>query len=82
VFPALMMLGGVLLLAHTHALSDVKDQVLVEWSHLPLGVLGIAGGAARWLQLRSPPGEARWAGWLWPACLVATGLVLLNYREA
>ncbi|HEV7800590.1 MAG TPA: hypothetical protein VGP15_05895, partial [Burkholderiales bacterium] len=82
VFPILMIAGGILLLAHTHAISDVKDQVLIEWSHLPLGVLGITGGAARWLQLRAAQPEARWAGWVWPVCLVLTGLMLLNYREA
>ena len=81
-FPALMVVGGILLLAHTHAINDVKDQVLIEWSHLPLGVLGITGGAARWLQLRAESSEGRWAGWVWPVCLVLTGLVLLNYREA
>ncbi len=82
VLPVLMMAGGILLLAHTHALSEVKDQVLTEWSHLPLGVLGVVGGAARWLELRASAAEARWAAWLWPVCLVLTGCVLLNYREA
>lgn len=82
VFPLLMMAGGVLLLTHTHAISDVKDQVLIEWSHLPLGVLGVTGGAARWLQLRAAAGAARGAGWVWPVCLILTGLLLLNYREA
>jgi putative copper resistance protein D len=82
VFPLVMIAGGVLLLAHSHAISDVKEQVLIEWSHLPLGVLGVLGGAARWMQLRGAGTEARWAGWIWPACLVLTGLVLLGYREA
>jgi putative copper resistance protein D len=82
VFPILMIAGGILLFAHTHAISDVKDQVLIEWSHLPLGVFAVTGGAARWLQLRAAHREARWAGWVWPVCLVLTGIMLLNYREA
>jgi putative copper resistance protein D len=77
-----MIAGGILLFAHTHAISDVKDQVLIEWSHLPLGVFAVTGGAARWLQLRAAYGEARWAGWVWPICLLLTGIMLLNYREA
>ena len=49
-----MVAGGVLLLAHTHAISNVKEALLVELSHLPLAVLAVVGGCARFTELRGP----------------------------
>ncbi|WP_431266804.1 CopD family protein [Dankookia sp. P2] len=82
VFPSAMVAGGVLLLAHTHAISNVKDALLVELSHLPLAVLAVVGGAARFTELRGPAEMARVARWVWPVCLVLIGLLLILYREA
>ncbi len=82
VFPLAMLAGGALLLAHTHAISNVKEALLVELSHLPLAVLAVAGGCARWTELRGPEPLARPARWIWPICLMLIGLLLLIYREA
>ena len=82
VFPLAMLAGGVLLLAHTHAISNIKDAQLIELSHLPLAVLAVIGGCARWTELRGPDELARLGRWLWPVCLVLIGLLLLLYREA
>jgi putative copper resistance protein D len=82
VFPLLTALGGTLLLTHSHALGNVKEEVLVDLTHLPIAVLGIGAGWARWLEVEAPDEEGRWAGWLWPACFVLIGLLLLGYREA
>jgi putative copper resistance protein D len=82
VFPASMVAGGVLLLAHTHAIANVKEALLVELSHLPLGVLAVAGGCARFAELRGPAEVSRLARWIWPACLVLIGVLLILYREA
>jgi copper resistance protein D len=82
VFPLLTAIGGTLLLAHSHALANVKEELLIEMTHLPIAVLGIAAGWARWLEVEGPAAEGRWAGWLWPACFVVIGLLLLGYREA
>jgi putative copper resistance protein D len=81
-FPVLITLGGTLLLTHSHALGNVKDELLTEWTHLPIAVLGIIAGWARWLEVEAPIAEGRWAAWIWPACFVAIGLLLLDYREA
>ena len=81
-FPLAMMLGGVLLLAHTHAIANVREALLVELSHLPLAVLSVAGGCARWTELRGPAALARPARWIWPVCLVLISLLLIFYREA
>jgi len=82
VFPLLTVVGATFLLAHSHAISNVKDQLLIELTHLPMAVLGIVAGWARWLQVKDPQGDGRWAGWVWPVCFVLIGLLLLDYREA
>jgi putative copper resistance protein D len=82
VFPLLTALGGALLLTHSHALSNVKEQLLIEISHVPLALAGITAGWARWLELRLDERGSRIAGWVWPAAFVVVGLVLLTYREA
>ncbi len=82
VFPLLTALGGILLLTHSHALGNVKQEVLVDLAHLPIAVLGVGAGWARWLEVEAPQDEGRWAGWVWPICFVLIGLLLLGYREA
>ncbi|MDO9710781.1 CopD family protein [Paracraurococcus lichenis] len=82
VFPSAMVAGGVLLLAHTHAISNVKEALLVELSHLPLAVLAVVGGCARFAELRGPGEVSRLARWIWPVCLVLIGVLLILYREA
>lgn len=83
VFPLLCAAGGALLLTHTHAIANVKDQLLIEWTHTPLALAALTAGWARWLELRLPGGRvARAAGWVWPCCLVFVGLLLVFYREA
>jgi putative copper resistance protein D len=82
VFPLAMLAGGILLLAHTHAISNVRDALLVELSHLPLAVLAVLGGIARWTELRGPDALGRPARWVWPVCLVLIGALLILYREA
>ena len=86
VFPLLCAGGGVLLLTHSHAIANVKDQLLIELTHSPLAIAGIVAGWARWLELRLDPRTSpvawRIARWLWPVCFILVGLMLLNYREA
>ena len=86
VFPLMCAAGGTLLLTHGHAISNVKEQLLIEVTHTPLALAGIVAGWARWLELRLDPAGSpmlrRVAGWVWPVCLVLCGLILLDYREA
>ena len=82
VFPLLTALGGALLLTHSHAIANVKDQLLIELSHTPLALAGIGAGWARWLELRGDGRIQRWAGWVWPVCFLLVGAILLDYREA
>jgi putative copper resistance protein D len=82
VFPMATAIGGTLLLTHSHAVGDVKEQLLIEMTHLPIAVLGIVAGWARWLEVSAPEGEGKIAGWVWPSAFVLIGLLLLDYREA
>jgi putative copper resistance protein D len=90
VFPTICAAGGALLLTHTHALGEGTDEVFAQLSHTPMAVLGAAAGWSRWLELRlADPGASpdetrprRIAAWIWPACLILIGLLLLNYRES
>ena len=82
VFPALCVLGGTLLLAHTHSLTDVKQSYLIELNHLPMGTCGILAGWARWLELRGRGWPVKMASWIWPICFLLIGLLLLDYRES
>ncbi|CAH2600965.1 Copper resistance protein [Rhodovastum atsumiense] len=82
VFPIVCAIGGAALLTHSHAISNVKEQLLIELTHTPLALFGVAAGWARWLELRLDGRAARIAAWVWPICFVLVGLTLLNYREA
>jgi putative copper resistance protein D len=80
VFPLLCAVGGGLLLTHSHAMFNLKDEFLTEVTHAPLGILGAFAGWGRWLELRLPEAASR-AGWLSTLCFTAVGAVLLVYRE-
>jgi putative copper resistance protein D len=82
VFPAVCAVGGALLLTHTHSLSNIQQETLIELTHLPLALLAVAAGWSRWLELRLAGPQRNIAAWIWPFCFVFIGAVLLNYREA
>jgi len=82
VFPLVSAIGGAALLTHSHAIANVKDALLIELTHTPLALAAIAGGWARWLELRMTGRASRIAGWVWPICFVLIGVILLIYREA
>ena len=82
VFPLIIALGAALLLTHSHALSNIKEQLLMEISHVPVALAGMTAGSARWLELRLDGPGSRIASWVWPAAFVVVGVLLLLYREA
>lgn len=82
VFPLLVAVGGAVLLTHNHQISNIKDQMLIELTHTPLALCGVAAGWARWLEIRLPGRSGRIAGAVWPVCFMLIGVILLWYREA
>jgi putative copper resistance protein D len=81
VFPMMCAIGGALLLTHSHAITNVKESLLVELTHVPLGMLAVCAGWTRWLELRLPNTNWKSPSWIWPICFVLIGAGLLNYRE-
>ena len=81
VFPVLTGIGAAFLLTHSHALSNFKEALLVEYSHLMIGFFGVVAGWSRWLELRLPPENATIPSWIWRICFVLIGLILIFYRE-
>jgi copper resistance protein D len=82
VFPAICALGGAALLTHTHALTNVREELLAELSHVPLALLAVAAGWCRWLEVRGSGTPQLVASRVWPVCFALIGVVLLAYREA
>jgi putative copper resistance protein D len=71
-----------LLLAHVHEVNDAKTGLFMELTHLPMGLVALLVGWARWLELRVAPAPGGWSGRLWAPALVVFGLLLVLYREA
>ena len=82
VFPLLCGVGGALLLTHSHASLNLKDEYLIEVTHMPLGLLGMAVGWSRWLEIRLPHPDDRLPGWFWAVAFALVGALLLLYRES
>jgi copper resistance protein D len=82
VFPAVCALGGALLLTHSHSLGNIKEETLIEWSHVPLAFFAVLAGWSRWAELRSAYQQRNVFAWIWSACFVMIGTVLLLYRES
>ncbi len=82
VFPLVCALGGALLLTHSHSLGNVRDEYFAEMSHISLACLAVLAGWSRWLEIRLPPrGREYFVAWVWPACFILIGAILLSYRE-
>ena len=84
VFPAVCALGGVVLLTHTHAVTNIKEELLAELSHTPLAVFGLLAGWSRWLELRLPEENRnrKYLAYVWPVCFIIVGLILMDYHES
>jgi putative copper resistance protein D len=84
VFPGVCAIGGIVLLTHMHAVTNIKQEMLVELSHTPLAIFGIIAGWARWLEIRLPQenNSRKYLAWVWPVCFMFVGLILMDYHEA
>jgi putative copper resistance protein D len=82
VFPVSTATAAAFLLAHSHALANLKEETLIEITHMPLALVGVAAGWSRWLELRLDGEAKRIAGFVWPIAFILAGLTLAFYREA
>lgn len=81
VFPVLCFAGGILMLTHSHSAFELKADFLQQASHTAIGLLAVAAGCARWLELRLGMRAGRLAGHAAAVALVLVGAVLAFYRE-
>jgi len=79
VFPALCIVGGILLLTHSHNISELKTEFLVQSTHVLMGLLGVIAGCGRWLELRLDSPYQRWAGLASITAIMLVGWILLFY---
>jgi putative copper resistance protein D len=82
VFPLLAAVGGILLLAHSHAAFQLKTSYLVQVTHTTIGAFAAFMVTARWLELGLAPPWRRVAGVAASASMLAIALILIFYREA
>lgn len=82
VFPLSTAIAAAFLLTHSHGLTNLKEETLIEITHTPLALAGVAAGWARWLELRLDGRAARIASLVWPVAFILAGAMLLFYREA
>jgi len=79
-FPGLALFGGMLLLTHSHATFERKEEFLIQLSHNVIGVLAVFLGCCRLLELRLR-NRGVLAGATAMVCMIGIGLMLLGYRE-
>ena len=79
VFPSLCIVGGIILLTHSHSISSLKTEFMTQSTHVAMGFLGVVMGSARWLELRLPSPQNRWAGLASLGSMMLVGLILLFY---
>ena len=78
-FPVLCIVGGLILLTHSHSLSELRTEFMTQSTHVAMGLLGIIIGCARWLELRLASPYGRVAGLFAIAGITLVGLILLFY---
>ena len=54
VFPVVCLGSAVLLMSHVHLVNNVKSGFFMEVSHLPMGLLSLLAGWARWPRWSAP----------------------------
>ena len=79
IFPSLCIVGGIILLTHSHSISALKTDFLAQSTHVSMGFLGVVMGCARWLELRLPHPYARLAGVVSVGSMMLVGCILLFY---
>jgi putative copper resistance protein D len=81
VFPILCGVGGIVLLTHAHTVFALKQEFLIQVTHVSMGFLAVVMGCMRWLDLRLPPPGNRIAGLASIAAMALIGVLLLFYHE-
>ena len=78
-FPVLCIVGGIILLTHSHSVAELKEEFLIQSTHVAMGALGVLLGCGRWLEIRLPAPYDRMAGVISISAMMLVGLILLFY---
>ena len=78
-FPLLCVTGGIVLLTHSHGIVELKQEFLVQSTHVAMGLVAVLVGCCRWLELRLPSPHDRLAGFVSLAGMMQVGFMLLFY---
>jgi putative copper resistance protein D len=78
-FPSLCILGGLILLTHSHNQNDLRIDFQTQSTHVAMGLIGVFVGCARWLELRLDSPYDRVAGLLAVSAIMLVGFILLFY---
>lgn len=81
VFPVLCLVGGLLLLTHSHGAFEPKAEYLTQVSHTAMGTLAVLMGCGRWLELRLSTPAGRLAGLGSIVAMTLIAVILVFYRE-
>jgi putative copper resistance protein D len=81
VFPGICLIGGAILLSHSHSIFANKYTFLIEVSHNAIAILAVLAGITSLLELRLTHSDSRLPGAIWPVCLSLIGVILIFYRE-
>jgi len=79
VFPSLCIVGGIILLTHSHSIAELKQEFLIQSTHVSMGVLGVLLGCGRWLEIRLSAPYDRVAGVMSIGAMMLVGFILLFY---
>jgi len=84
-FPTLCAFGGILLVTHAHLPFEIKNDYLIQSTHLVMGLLAAILATGRWLELRlADTGDgmtARVAGLVAVSAMLMIGAILIFYKE-
>ena len=81
VFPVLCMLDGLVLLTHSHSTYALKNEFMIQSTHIAMGFFALMLGCGRWLEVRlSGTGRAA-ASLAASSSMLLVGLILLFYAD-
>jgi putative copper resistance protein D len=81
VFPVLCIVGGIILLTHSHDISEVRQEFLAQSTHVAMGALAVIMGCSRWLELRFASPQNRMAAVISLASMLLVGFILMFYVD-
>lgn len=81
VFPVLCIVGGIILLTHSHDISEVRQEFLTQSTHVAMGAIAVIMGCSRWLELRFSSSQGTMAAGIAAVSMLLIGFILMFYVD-